>query len=97
MTGPLPDTIWDYWADRYEKLWAQHFSLTPSRELVHERLAEVAPEGARVLDAGCGVGQFLGESAERHPGWELVGFDPSRGMIDRARRDYPGPGIDYHA
>ncbi len=92
---PSERTIWDYWADHYEGLWAQHFSLRPSRDLVHARLEEVAPERPRILDAGCGVGQFLQELAERRPGAELLGFDTSAAMVARARADHPHPRVTY--
>ncbi len=89
-------TIWDFWAGRYEGLWAQHFSLRPSRELVHARLDEAAlPDDARLLDLGCGVGQFLSEQADRRPGAELVGFDTSGAMIERARADYARDNVSY--
>ena len=89
-------TIWDFWAGRYEGLWAQHFSLRPSRELVHARLDEVGiREDARVLDLGCGVGQFLSELADRRPGVELVGVDTSSEMIDRAEADYARDNASY--
>ena len=97
MSTALPRTIWDYWADRYEGLWAQHFSLQPSRELVHDRLSEVAADRGRLLDMGCGVGQFCAEVADRQPSWSVLGVDPSPGMIDRARRDYDRPDTEYRA
>jgi 2-polyprenyl-3-methyl-5-hydroxy-6-metoxy-1,4-benzoquinol methylase len=89
-------TIWDFWAARYEGLWAQHFSLRPSRELVHARLVEVGlPADGRALDLGCGVGQFASELADRQPGLELVGVDPSAGMIERASADYARDNVSY--
>ena len=88
-------TIWDFWADRYEGLWAQHFSLRPSRELVHAHLEEVCPAQPRILDLGCGVGQFLSELSQRRPGAELLGFDAAESMIRRAWADYACPNVDY--
>jgi len=91
-----PRSIWDFWAPRYEGLWAQRFSLQPSRELVHTRMAELDLDRPRLLDLGCGVGQFLLEAAERHPELEAVGFDPSASMIERARDDYAHPRVQHH-
>lgn len=88
-------TIWDFWADRYEGLWAQHFSLRPSRELMLQRLGEVLPADSRVLDMGCGIGQFASELAQRHAGAEILGVDPSEGMIARAMQDYAQPNVTY--
>ncbi len=88
-------TIWDFWADRYEGLWAQHFSLAPSRKLVLQRFDEVVPSDARVLDLGCGVGQFVKELAERRPDCRIVGIDPSADMVARAKRDYAADNATY--
>jgi len=40
------------------------------------RLLNVPGHG-RLLDFGCGKGGFLGRFRERHPAWELAGFDVS--------------------
>ncbi len=43
--------------------------------------------GARLLDAGCGAGEFAIELAPRVlPGGEVVGVDASREMVERASR-----------
>ena len=56
--------IWDFWAPRYRRLWAQRYSLGPSRALVLERLAEEGGQAMTLLDAGCGVGQLLAAIAD---------------------------------
>lgn len=88
--------IWDFWAPRYEGLWAQRYSLGPSRRLIHQHLDAVAPAATRILDVGCGVGQLARELAERRPGCEVVGCDASPDMIARATRDYTAPNLGYH-
>lgn len=49
----------------------------------------LAMAAGSILDLGCGTGSFLRDlTAAGHEG-RLVGIDPARGMIDRARA-YPG-------
>jgi ubiquinone/menaquinone biosynthesis C-methylase UbiE len=61
---------------------------------VWARSADVAlaavPVPLRVLDVGCGAGAVLRELAERLPNvLEMVGADPSDGMLAMAREDSP--------
>jgi 2-polyprenyl-3-methyl-5-hydroxy-6-metoxy-1,4-benzoquinol methylase len=93
---PTARTVWDFWAPRYEGLWAQRWSLGPTRRLVREHLATAAPDARRLLDLGCGVGQLAAELAAERPGAEVVACDPSADMIARARRDYAAPNLRYH-
>lgn len=86
-------TPWSFWAPRYERLWAQRYSLRPTREAVRARLRRLAP--ARVLDAGCGTGQLCGEIAADFAAdfaagrlW-IEGLDRTPAMIAVARRRRP--------
>ncbi len=88
--------VWDFWAPRYEGLWAQKYSLGPSRRLIHQHLDAVAPDATRILDVGCGVGQLAQELAQRRPDCEVVGCDASEDMITRATQDYSAPNLHYH-
>ena len=82
--------IWDFWADKYEKLWVQKYSLTPTRRRIVNRLKKIINSSNRkynILDAGCGTGQLLrniqGEFIKYDI--ELTGIDFSSGMIAEAR------------
>ncbi|MBN2361965.1 MAG: methyltransferase [Deltaproteobacteria bacterium] len=87
--------IWDFWAPRYHRLWAQRYSLRPSRELVLERLAEVGAGARTLLDAGCGVGQLLADIAAQRPDLRLFGFDPAAAMIAAATAGNRYRSIDF--
>lgn len=87
--------IWDFWAPRYEGLYAQRWSLGPTRRLIHQHLERVLPEPERILDLGCGIGQLAQELAQRRPDCEILGCDASPHMIDRAVSDYPAPNLRY--
>lgn len=50
-----------------------------------EELADCVPEGARVLDFGCGSGLFLGVLAATRLGFRGSGVDPSREATEAAR------------
>jgi 2-polyprenyl-6-hydroxyphenyl methylase/3-demethylubiquinone-9 3-methyltransferase len=55
------------------------------------RLVADVPQGASVLDLGCGNGSFLSLFQER--GWKLYGTDFSPTGIEIARQNFPG--IDF--
>jgi 2-polyprenyl-3-methyl-5-hydroxy-6-metoxy-1,4-benzoquinol methylase len=90
-----PPTVWDFWAPRYEGLWAQRYSLGPTRRLIQAHITAAAAGATRFLDLGCGVGQLAAEIAHAHPGAEVLGCDPSAAMIARAVRDYAAPNLHY--
>lgn len=45
------------------------------------------PQGAKVLDLGCGTGHLC--EFIREKGFEVVGLDPSEGMLSHARENFP--------
>lgn len=57
--------------------------------LDREAFGRWTPRDARVLDIGCGYGRILAELADIGYA-DLVGFDPSKNMIERGRREHPG-------
>jgi SAM-dependent methyltransferase len=60
-----------------------------SRELPYfERFAALLPPSGRVLDAGCGTGQWMRLLLDR--GFAVTGIDASPGMLAFARAQCPG-------
>lgn len=61
-----------------------------SQRLRFAVLAEVAPlDGARVLDVGCGLGDFLGWLRERGMRVDYVGIDVTPALVEAARARFP--------
>jgi SAM-dependent methyltransferase len=58
---------------------------TPLWEFALDSLAPLIDSGMRILDVGCGGGQFALRLAERFPELEIVGLDLSPEQIARAR------------
>lgn len=81
--------IWDFWADRYERLWVQKYSLSPTRKRIISRLKQLITDknrSYRILDSGCGTGQLLRDIQKEFGSFavELTGIDYSSGMIAEA-------------
>ena len=85
--------VWDFWASRYERLWVQKFSLTPTRDLVIQELSGLIDNGSeyRLLDMGCGTGQLIQEIQKTFWNAKLscVGIDISPKMIEMAEANNP--------
>jgi SAM-dependent methyltransferase len=69
--------------------FAEHYeTIFPFREEVHAFLRQSLPQaGRRILDAGCGTGDYCGRFAAE--GFEAVGVDLDPAMVEAARRRYP--------
>ena len=52
-------SIWDFWANYYNKLWVQKYSLKPSRDKVISIIKKTGIDRGSLLDMGCGTGQLL--------------------------------------
>lgn len=86
--------IWDFYADSYEKLWAQKFVLTPSRKLILKTIGELQ-SSSDILDVGCGIGELCYSMGIQYPLANIIGIDPSKKMINRAREFSLGENINY--
>ena len=80
--------IWDFWANYYNKLWVQKYSLKPSRDKVISIIKKTGIDRGSLLDMGCGTGQLL-EQIHKEFGnkFLLSGADYSVNMIKQARRN----------
>jgi ubiquinone/menaquinone biosynthesis C-methylase UbiE len=85
--------IWDFWADRYESLWVQKYSLGPTRRAIMQVLEKFVRPGVSlsVLDMGCGTGQMLREIKQKWPSEvHCLGVDAASQMIKIAREKSEG-------
>lgn len=83
--------IWDFWADKYEKLWVQKYSLSPTRRDIIKEIKKIIKPGKvyNILDMGCGVGQLIREMQYELKSYEIkyTGVDISPKMIEIARNN----------
>jgi SAM-dependent methyltransferase len=74
--------------DRIAEAYASWEEAGGVKERHLARLAELVPDGGRVLDLGCGTGQLVTRHlVERY---EVVGVDISPHSIEVAKREVPG-------
>ncbi|AGA68604.1 methylase involved in ubiquinone/menaquinone biosynthesis [Desulfitobacterium dichloroeliminans LMG P-21439] len=74
--------LWDFWADRYSRLWVQKVSLGPTREYVLKEITEISSDRKTLLDLGCGPGELLNQIGEKFPQLHLTGIDYSPRMLE---------------
>jgi len=86
--------IWDFYASWYDKLWVQHFVLTPSRKLIVKTVSHL-PQAESILDIGCGIGELCNDLKISFPDSEINGIDPSPKMIERAVQLYAQNDISF--
>jgi 2-polyprenyl-3-methyl-5-hydroxy-6-metoxy-1,4-benzoquinol methylase len=78
------DSHWDDFGQANERNPAQEY-----RRRLALRLLERQGPPARLLDIGCGNGEFLASAAARWPGAELRGLELSDAAVAEARRKVP--------
>lgn len=76
-------SIWDNLSKKYDSLWVQKYSLTPTRKKVISIL-KCCKSGFTMLDVGCATGQLLSEVRSEFPECKLFGIDKSEQMIELA-------------
>ena len=70
--------------DKIAKPYAEEFS-NPSEYL--DEFLELLPKNAKILDVGCGVGVDSG--FVKSQGFEIIGLDLSKEMLNLARQKFP--------
>src|SRR5438309_12128653 len=78
-------TRFDRWSATYDRSPAQRLFFTWVHRAVCDALMSGDSTPRRLVDVGCGTGRLLAQLRERLPGAELVGVDPSAGMVAKAR------------
>lgn len=80
--------IWDFWANKYDKLWVQKYSLKPTREYILSQFNKEY-QGQKVLDLGCGPGELIRELLDENPNLDILGVDFSKNMLDISKKNNP--------
>ena len=82
--------IWDFWADKYDKLWVQKYSLKPTRDYIMSALTEINKnDKMEVLDLGCGPGELISELTNKFKNIEITGIDFSEKMLEISNKRNP--------
>lgn len=79
--------LFDQWSATYDRATFQALTYRPIHDAMLGRLRDVDPE--RILDLGCGTGQFLPRLRSRFAAATIVGADLSPGMLNEAKRRRP--------
>lgn len=90
----LPPTRWALGGDAHLGYGRRFADLVARGEDVdgEARLADaLVPRGARILDAGAGMGRVT--AALRSRGHDVTGIEPDRALVEQAGRTYPGIGL----
>ena len=82
--------IWNFWADKYDKLWVQKYSLKPTRDYIIKTLSKyINKEELKVLDLGCGTGELIFELTRKFNNIKITGIDFSEKMIEVSKNRNP--------
>ena len=75
--------IWDFWATKYNRLWVQRYSLTPTREYLLKVVDINRP--LKILDLGCGPGELIEELLKTNNNLDLAATAIRQQDYDTAR------------
>lgn len=86
----MKSKIWNFWADKYDDLWVQKYSLRPTRKYILQAMSEInSKENIRILDLGCGPGQLISELYEKFSNVDITGIDFSEKMLEVSKERNP--------
>lgn len=86
-------TLFDFWSKSYDILLPSVFY-----QAIHQRILDYTqlPEGATVLDLGCGTGKLLNRLAQHYPSLTGTGLDFSSEMLKQAQiKSYDSNRLTY--
>lgn len=76
----MKSSIWNFWADKYDRLWVQKYSLKPTRNYILDKVSEIKDKD-KILDLGCGPGQLINELLRTYNNIKITGIDFSEKML----------------
>ena len=78
--------IWDFWANKYDRLWVQKLSLKPTRDEISDLIEkDLKTRNLKVIDIGCGPGELLKQLQSKSNKLDLTGVDFSEEMIKQSQ------------
>lgn len=81
--------VWDFWANKYERLWVQKYSLAPTRRDIIKETKNILNKDTtyNILDMGCGTGQLISDMKVEFKDYNIsyTGIDISGEMIKLAK------------
>lgn len=92
-TGTADPQYWDkHWSkldrrDAYDQAWKGNLGL------LERPFTTYLPKPGRILEAGCGIGQYV--IALRQKGYDIEGIDFASETVDRVKAIYPDVPITY--
>lgn len=72
----------DHWSRTYDRSWLQWMIFHPSHQMM---LQQLRASDERLLDIGCGTGQFLVQAAHEFSNLGCFGLDLSAKMLDQGQ------------
>lgn len=84
----MKSKIWNFWANKYDKLWVQKYSLTPTRNYILKAITELIDldklkeNNINLMDLGCGPGQLIDEISIKFNNIKITGIDFSNKMLE---------------
>ncbi len=93
MSSTLKDdslSEFDGWSDSYDASILQKLLFVPSHNFILGEIGDAALRPFRLLDIGCGTGNFVRRVLKEHPVAEVWGLDFSRKMIAAGRQRIAG-------
>ncbi len=76
-------SVWDKLAKKYDDLWVQKYSLSPTREAVLKYIEKLykKEDSFKMLDAGCATAELLNVVYKKYEKAHFFGIDKSSEMI----------------